>query len=75
VPTFRNIGPDVYAEKRVDNGGALVATGESFEIPGETVQELDDGYLVGKGDDARVWPKSQWELVKATGKSTSVKEN
>jgi len=75
VPTFRNIGADVHAEKSALLGGKLVATGETFEVPGDLAEELIDGYVVGTGDNARVWPKAQWELVKSAATSASVKEN
>lgn len=74
MPTFRNIGADVHAEKSALYGGQLVASGETFEVSGEVTEEIVDGYVVGSGDNARIWPKAQWELVKAA-KAASVKEN
>jgi hypothetical protein len=68
VPKFKNVGLDVHAQKNALAGGPLVASGEVFEVDGEVTAELDDGYVVGSGDDARVWPKAQWELVKSVAK-------
>lgn len=75
MPTFRNIGPDVNVERPAAYGGTLVPTGATAEFLGEVTAELSDGYVVGEGDNARVLPKAQWELVKSAGKSASVKEN
>lgn len=69
MPTFKNIGPDVHVEKSALMGGALVASGETFETPGQVTEELADGYVVGSGDNARVWPKAQWVLDKPAAKS------
>lgn len=75
MPTFRNIGAAVHVERSALMGGPVVATGETFEVPGDVTEDLGDGYVVGTGDDARVWPKAQWELVKSAAKAASVKEN
>lgn len=71
---FKNVGADVFAFKRADLGGTLVASGDVVEVAGDLTEELTDGYVVGEGDHARVWPKAQWELVKSAAKSASVKE-
>lgn len=75
MSAFRNIGPDVHVERPAAFGGALVATGDTVEFLGDVTQELPDGYVVGEGDNARVLPKAQWELVKSAGKSASAKES
>jgi hypothetical protein len=75
VPKFRNIGADVHAIKRADLGGQLVEAGSDLEVAGDVTGETDDAYIVGEGDSARAWPKSQWELVKPAAKAASVKEN
>lgn len=72
---FRNVGPDVHAVKRADLGGQLVETGSDFEVVGEVAEETEDAYIVGSGDNARAWPKAQWELVKPSAKAALVKEN
>lgn len=71
---FKNVGPDVNALKRADLGGPLVETNGLLEIDGEITEETPDAYIVGDGDNARAWPKAQWELVKPAAKAASVKE-
>lgn len=71
---FKNVGLDVHAQKRADLGGQLVEAGGVFEVDGEVATETEDAYIVGDGDDARAWPKAQWELVKPAAKAASVKE-
>lgn len=63
VLKFKNVGDAIHAQKRADRGGELVETGGVFEVDGELAEETPDAYLVGTGDDARAWPKAQWELV------------
>lgn len=74
MPKFKNVGADVHAVKRADLGGELVVSGAYFEVGGEVSDETDDAYIVGSGDDARAWPKAQWELVKTAAKTASAKE-
>jgi hypothetical protein len=39
-----------------------VAPGDVVDVPGELAPEQpDDAFLVGEGDDARLWPKALWE--------------
>lgn len=72
---FKNVGLDVHVERRADLGGQMVASGEVVDVNGDLTAELEDGYVVGDGDNARIWPKAQWELVKAAKAAASVKEN
>lgn len=72
MPKFKNVGSDVHAMKRADLGGRLVETGAEFEVAGDVTEETPDAYIVGSGDNARAWPKAQWELAKP---AKSVKEN
>jgi hypothetical protein len=73
VLKFKNVGPDVHAQKRADLGGRLVESNSTFDVDGEVSSETEDAYIVGDGDNARAWPKAQWELVKPAAKT--VKEN
>lgn len=72
---FKNIGQGVHAIKRADLGGPLIEATSTIEVDGTISSETEDAYIVGEGDNARAWPKSQWELVKSAAKSASAKEN
>lgn len=50
----------------------LVEPGEVLQVPGDS-KETDDAYIVGKGDDARAYPKAIWKR-EAQAKSSSKKE-
>ncbi|MCT9932450.1 hypothetical protein N5079_19805 [Planotetraspora sp. A-T 1434] len=58
---FKNISGDDRHVGRAD--GPVVRAGDVTSIDGGVVEELDDAYIVGEGDDARAWPKETWELV------------
>ena len=38
-----------------------VDAGQVVDVGDLKVEELDDCYLVGEGDDVRAWPKTRWE--------------
>ena len=56
---------DLYASAGEANS-YRVGAGEIVEVPGECAdpEQLPDAYSIGDGDDARLWPKSAWELTK-----------
>ncbi|MEU8270828.1 hypothetical protein AB0B89_27180 [Sphaerisporangium sp. NPDC049002] len=71
---FKNKSGDELHIGRAD--GRRVDAGEVIEVDGELTEEIDDAYIVGKGDDERAWPKETWELVKEAGKADKTgKEN
>jgi hypothetical protein len=44
-------------------GSRLVDVDEVIHVEGDLApakQQPDDAYLIGSGDDARLWPKSVW---------------
>jgi hypothetical protein len=49
----------------VDVPGELAVHVEPKEGEQEAPPLPDDAYVVGKGSEARAWPKSTWELVPA----------
>ena len=56
---LRNIGASVmFGDQKVE-ADALI------EVDGDLDEELPDAYLIGKGDDARAYPKSQWSVAGA----------
>lgn len=55
---LRNTGASpVLFDDRVVEPDAVI------EVSGDLDEELPDAYLIGKGDDARIYPKSQWSVV------------
>lgn len=55
-----------------------VEPGQEITVPGDLAkkQPVEDAWIVGEGDDARTWAKSQWELVEdKPAKAAPVKEN
>lgn len=63
---FKNISGSARHVGRVD--GPLVEAGDVTSTDGDLVEEADDAYIVGDGDQARAWPKSTWELIPETKK-------
>jgi hypothetical protein len=61
VPRFKNISGEDRRVGRAD--GPLVKHGDVTEVDGDVVEELDDAWIVGEGDDARAWPKGTWNLL------------
>jgi hypothetical protein len=41
-------------------GGRTVDVDEVLEVAGDVSKDSGDAYLIGKGDDARAWPKAHW---------------
>ena len=39
-----------------------VENGQVVDVGEANVEEQEDCYLVGDGDDVRAWPKSRWEM-------------
>lgn len=68
MPDFVNITDhevDVYATAGWPDT-LRVLPGQTITAPGELADEQpEDAYLIGTGDDARLWPKSQWQLKEA----------
>lgn len=65
MPDLVNVGDavDVYAPSR-SSDSLPVETGQTITVPGELAAEQpDDAYLIGEGDDARLWPHSRWQLA------------
>lgn len=44
-------------------GDKVVEADAVIEVDGDLDEELPDGFLIGTGDDARIYPKSQWSVV------------
>lgn len=69
---------DLFSRKEGDEQ-FHVNPGQVILVPGELAKEqsIEDAYIVGEGDEARVWAKSQWELVKdeKPAAKAPVKEN
>ncbi|MFC3453998.1 hypothetical protein [Amycolatopsis speibonae] len=69
---------DLFSRKEGDEQ-FHVDPGQKILVPGELAKEqpAEDAWIVGEGDDARAWAKSQWELVEDTkpAKAAPVKEN
>lgn len=66
MPQFRNISGVSLAVYRPegDEESLTVAAGQVINVPGDLATESpEDAFLVGAGDDARMWPKAHWELV------------
>lgn len=68
-----NIGPAVDVYGPPDHPDSLhVESGQVISVPGDLAAEQpDDAYLVGEGDDARLWPHSQWRLSRQQDTPTS----
>lgn len=63
MPEFVNLGPAVDVYRPAGDPDSLhVDEGQTITVPGDITAELDDAYIVGKGDDARSWSKSRWQL-------------
>jgi hypothetical protein len=45
-----------------------VENGQTVDVGDVKVEEQDDCYLVGEGDDVRAWPKSRWKLQGSAAK-------
>jgi hypothetical protein len=68
---FVNVGGDADHYFPAGHGDSLpVASGQLVDVGDVNVEEMDDCYLVGEGDDLRAWPKSRWELQGSAKKDT-----
>jgi hypothetical protein len=47
-----------------------VEQGQVVDVGDANVEEQDDCYLVGSGDDVRAWPKSRWQMQVSRREST-----
>jgi hypothetical protein len=61
VARFKNISGEDRRFGRAE--GPLVKAGDVTAVEADMVEELEDAYIVGEGDDARAWPKNTWELI------------
>lgn len=67
MPDFVNVGGpvDVYSTSGYPDS-LHVETGQTVTVPGDLAAEQPaDAYLIGEGDDARLWPHSRWQLATA----------
>lgn len=67
MPRFKNKTGDELHMQHAE--GPTVGPGEVVQVDGDVVEEIDDAYIVGTGDDARAWPKATWELLKEAAKA------
>lgn len=65
---LKNVSGEVVYLGRPD--GRRVEDGEVVHVEGKLAKDSpDDAYLVGSGDDARLYPHSVWKLTAANAKS------
>jgi hypothetical protein len=68
VTLINRTGSDVTLYATSGEAGAFhVGADEPVEIPGEIANadtaDTDEYYVIGDGDNTRVWPMSTWELA------------
>jgi hypothetical protein len=51
-----------------------VEANQVVDVGDMSVEELDDCYLVGEGDNVRAWPKSRWEMQAAPRTRVNARE-
>lgn len=76
MPDLVNIGPaavDVYAPSGHPDS-LHVEPGQTITVPGELAEQQPvDAIVIGSGDDARAWPRSQWDMKPAEPPKTPAK--
>lgn len=73
---LKNVGAAVHLYRPAGDPSSLYVDAEQIvEVPGEISAEVDDAYVIGEGDQARAWSKSQWELDKPAPAKRESKES
>ncbi|MGZ0231114.1 hypothetical protein [Streptomyces sp. H49] len=61
---LRNLGEAVHLYAPPDSPSSLPVDGGQVVTVAGPVEETDDAYICGEGDEARAFPKSRWALEK-----------
>ena len=64
---LKNVSGEVLYVGRPD--GKRVDVGEVIEVDGAVAKDgPEDAFLIGEGDDARLWPKAHWDVPATSSK-------